>query len=91
MRYGGCTRSPYYSNIVRGQSWVAQGQVAVWQVRKVEPPHTGLGQLRQAEAEMLMAGRLVEAEQESRTGCHLSRHCVAEVGRAGKSPWRSRQ
>ncbi|MPC58573.1 hypothetical protein E2C01_052580 [Portunus trituberculatus] len=49
LRCGGCTHSHYYSI---EQSWVAQGQVAMWQVREVEPPQTGLGQLCQAGAEM---------------------------------------
>ncbi|MPC93879.1 hypothetical protein E2C01_089024 [Portunus trituberculatus] len=42
---------------------------------------------------MLIAGRLAETEQGSRTrtGRHLPKHCVAELRRAEKPPWRDRQ
>ncbi|MPC87899.1 hypothetical protein E2C01_082778 [Portunus trituberculatus] len=65
----------------------------MWQGREGEPPQTGMGQLCQTGAEMLMAGRLAEAEQGSRTrtGRHLPKHCVAELGQAEKPLWRGRQ
>ncbi|MPC72678.1 hypothetical protein E2C01_066990 [Portunus trituberculatus] len=77
----------------KGHSCMAQGQVAVLQGREGEPPQTGLGHLCQAGVEMLMAGQLAEAEQGSwtRMGRHLHKHCVVELGRAEKRPWRGQQ